>query len=37
LGRYAGLEHLDHGKKVFEVREIPAAWLILRSGTKAGA
>jgi argininosuccinate synthase len=31
LGRYTGLEHLDNGKKVFEVREMPAAWLILRT------
>lgn len=31
LGRYTGLEHLDHGEKVFEVREMPAAWLILRT------
>lgn len=31
LGRYSGLEHLDHGEKVLEVREMPAAWLLLRS------
>jgi argininosuccinate synthase len=31
LGRYSGLEHLEHGEKVLEVREMPAAWLILRS------
>lgn len=31
LGRYTGLEHLDQGQKVFEVREMPAAWLILRT------
>ncbi|MFF2554468.1 argininosuccinate synthase-related protein [Nocardia sp. NPDC058058] len=29
VGRYTGLEHLDHGEKVLEVREMPAAWLIL--------
>lgn len=29
LGRYAGLEHLDHGEKVLEVREMPAAFLLL--------
>jgi len=31
FGRYTGLEHLEHGEKVFEVREMPAAWLILRT------
>lgn len=31
LGRYSGLEHLDDGRKVLEVREMPAAELILRS------
>ncbi|MGW4193876.1 argininosuccinate synthase-related protein [Streptomyces sp. NPDC005004] len=31
LGRYSGLEHLDHGEKVLEIREMPAAWLLLRS------
>ncbi|OMI35149.1 argininosuccinate synthase-related protein [Streptomyces sparsogenes] len=31
LGRYAGLEHLDSGVKVLEIREMPAAWLLLRS------
>lgn len=31
LGRYTGLEHLDHGEKVIEVREMPAAWLLLRT------
>ncbi|MFL6161978.1 MAG: argininosuccinate synthase-related protein [Jatrophihabitantaceae bacterium] len=30
-GRYTGLEHLDNGEKVLEVREMPAAWLILRT------
>ena len=30
-GRYSGLEHLDHGQKVLEVREMPAAWLLLRT------
>jgi argininosuccinate synthase len=29
LGRYAGLEHLDQGEKVLEVREMPAAFLLL--------
>jgi argininosuccinate synthase len=32
FGRYAGLAQLDHGTGVFEIREIPAAWLILRTG-----
>ncbi|MFC9281162.1 argininosuccinate synthase-related protein [Streptomyces collinus] len=31
LGRYSGLEHLDGGQKVLEVREMPAAWLLLRT------
>ncbi|MQA94601.1 MAG: argininosuccinate synthase [Streptosporangiales bacterium] len=29
LGRYAGLEHIDGGEKVLEVREMPAACLLL--------
>ncbi len=31
LGRSSGLEHLPGGAKVLEVRETPAAWLLLRS------
>lgn len=31
LGRYTGLEQLAGGVKVLEVREMPAAWLLLRS------
>ncbi|MFJ5535301.1 argininosuccinate synthase-related protein [Streptomyces sp. NPDC093261] len=31
LGRYSGLEHLADGVKVLEAREMPAAWLLLRS------
>lgn len=31
IGRYSGLEHLADGHKVLEVREMPAAWLLLRS------
>ncbi|MEU0337015.1 argininosuccinate synthase-related protein [Streptomyces sp. NPDC006193] len=31
LGRYSGLEHLGDGVKVLEAREMPAAWLLLRS------
>ncbi|MGW4439646.1 argininosuccinate synthase-related protein [Streptomyces sp. NPDC004596] len=31
LGRYSGLEHLEGGQKVLEVREMPAAWLLLRT------
>ncbi|MZD56778.1 argininosuccinate synthase-related protein [Streptomyces sp. SID5606] len=31
LGRYTGLEHLASGIKVLEVREMPAAWLLLAS------
>jgi len=29
IGRYAGLEHLEHGEKVLEVREAPAAHLLM--------
>lgn len=29
LGRYCGLEHLDAGEKVLEVREMPAAFLLM--------
>lgn len=31
VGRYTGLEHLDNGEKVLEVREMPAAWIILQT------
>ncbi|MFF3553846.1 argininosuccinate synthase-related protein [Streptomyces tsukubensis] len=31
IGRYSGLEHLTGGEKVLEIREMPAAWLLLRS------
>lgn len=31
IGRYTGLEHLGAGPKVLEVREMPAACLLLRS------
>ncbi|MEE1831711.1 argininosuccinate synthase-related protein [Streptomyces sp. SP17KL33] len=31
IGRYSGLEHLAGGEKVLEIREMPAAWLILRT------
>jgi argininosuccinate synthase len=31
IGRYCGLEHLDDGRKVLEIREMPAACLLLRS------
>jgi argininosuccinate synthase len=31
IGRFSGLEHLDNGEKVLEIREMPAAWLLLRS------
>ncbi|WP_457032519.1 argininosuccinate synthase-related protein [Kitasatospora sp. P5_F3] len=31
IGRYSGLEHLGGGEKVLEIREMPAAWLLLRS------
>jgi len=30
-GRFSGLEHLDNGEKVLEIREMPAAWILLRS------
>ena len=30
-GRYSGLEHLDRGEKVLEVREMPAAWILLKT------
>lgn len=30
-GRYSGLEHLDNGQKVFELREMPAAWILLKT------
>lgn len=30
-GRYSGLEHLDRGQKVLEVREMPAAWMLLKT------
>ena len=30
-GRYSGLEHLDQGQKVLEVREMPAAWILLKT------
>lgn len=29
VGRYAGLEHLEHGEKVLEVREAPAAQILM--------
>lgn len=29
IGRYAGLEHLEYGEKVLEVREAPAAYIIM--------
>lgn len=29
IGRYAGLEHLDQGEKVLEVREAPAAHILI--------
>jgi argininosuccinate synthase len=29
IGRYAGLEHLEHGEKVLEVREAPAAYILM--------
>jgi len=29
IGRYSGLEHLEHGEKVLEVREAPAAHIIM--------
>lgn len=31
LGRYTGLEHLPGDVKVLEIREMPAAWLLLAS------
>ncbi|WP_405663625.1 MULTISPECIES: argininosuccinate synthase-related protein [unclassified Streptomyces] len=31
LGRYSGLEHLDNGEKVLELREMPAAWILLQT------
>lgn len=31
IGRFSGLEHLAGGEKVLEIREMPAAWLLLRS------
>ncbi|PWJ02366.1 argininosuccinate synthase [Streptomyces sp. NWU49] len=31
IGRYTGLEHLKGGQKVLEIREMPAAALLLRS------
>ncbi|MFJ9455876.1 argininosuccinate synthase-related protein [Kitasatospora sp. NPDC101447] len=31
LGRHTGLEHLPGGAKVLEVREAPAAWLLMAS------
>jgi argininosuccinate synthase len=31
IGRYSGLEHLDHGEKVLEIREMPAATLLMRT------
>ncbi|MEV0174187.1 argininosuccinate synthase-related protein [Streptomyces sp. NPDC050803] len=31
IGRYSGLEHLAGGEKVLEIREMPAAGLLLRS------
>lgn len=31
IGRYAGLEHLEHGEKVLEVREAPAAHLLMNA------
>lgn len=31
VGRYTGLEHLDNGQKVLEIREMPAAWVILKT------
>ena len=29
IGRYAGLEHLEHGEKVLEIREAPAAIVLM--------
>lgn len=31
IGRYSGLEHLEHGEKVLEVREAPAASLLMEA------
>jgi argininosuccinate synthase len=31
LGRYAGLEHIDSGEKVLEIREMPAAFLLFNA------
>lgn len=31
IGRYSGLEHLQHGEKVLEVREAPAATLLMQA------
>ena len=31
IGRYAGLEHLEHGEKVLEVREVPAAHVLMNA------
>ena len=31
IGRFSGLEHLEGGEKVLEIREMPAAWLLLPS------
>lgn len=31
IGRYSGLEHLEHGEKVLEVREAPAACVLMEA------
>jgi argininosuccinate synthase len=31
IGRYSGLEHLEGGQKVLELREMPAAWILLNT------
>ncbi|WP_063769850.1 argininosuccinate synthase-related protein [Streptomyces scabiei] len=31
IGRYSGLEHLEGSQKVLELREMPAAWILLRT------
>jgi argininosuccinate synthase len=31
IGRYSGLEHLEHGEKVLEVREAPAAHILMEA------
>ncbi|GAA1375516.1 argininosuccinate synthase-related protein [Streptomyces beijiangensis] len=31
IGRYSGLEHLEGDVKVLELREMPAAWILLKS------